>query len=824
MSPKTGFPGLPYLNITLNSKDDSSNIWELKEIPQTLSPFSNKQQIQQVFTLKGWFSGTVAPYTPPTMRDGKGKKLLALYMVGSDLENPLGAGTADLLELIKGYNALSKKQRQQIDVVVAFGGAYKSPRTTETKDGWRGIKFASIEQLKADATDQEFGNADAYLYKAAFANTGDKSTLAQFLSYLKDGYKNHSIKTLILWDHGSAYQGFGGDHEYGGDSLFLNEIDHALTNSQIGKWDLIGFDACLMGNLEVANTIRNHANYLLASEELEPAHGWNWTAVIKAYADHDNVVDMAKIVIDNFVSDKNHADTNGKTLSVVDLSKFNALIDKLGTFAGLNLQKDATKAAMISALPHTDDYGVRKSADGKETRLSIDLKHFAQLAATGTDDAKVQQTLHQLIKAVDNYVLHTNNDGSRPNANGVSFGTFEDGLQRVEEMGLLPPLEQYSSALANFRTKFTALKQADTIEPLITKNIALANGSDLKFASKNPFSGKKGVVATFADDNLTTVSTALGALIPFESDKNIRMFLLLTEEKAHSTTTTGQYFTPTQGIQVYNVKYADDKDSEWMSVGFSHQYEKAGQTYRVYSGFADYISANAAKYLKYDKQGQPIVSDKQSKLFYVKEDMVAEYKGEDKAGKDILYFPVGTKNLVKIESLQSEGKMILVHVDNDLVLFLLTEEGPKPLFKNVIVDAQSNVGVSAQEVVQKANIEIVVDDNNTVVNHSIVTYPNNEGPISKGRKLQLGDVIGFSILGMLVNDDLTLNFSTTKLVTSKYIRFSKEPEFEVELLQDELAEEKEVAEEKDIKLVYSMMAEDIGDNFVVTKLMPVNEP
>ena len=55
--------------------------------------------------------GILSPYVKPAEIDGEGRKLLAIYMVGSDLEeNPnLLAGTTDLKELIIGYVSLSRQ-------------------------------------------------------------------------------------------------------------------------------------------------------------------------------------------------------------------------------------------------------------------------------------------------------------------------------------------------------------------------------------------------------------------------------------------------------------------------------------------------------------------------------------------------------------------------------------------------------------------------------------------------------------------------------------------------------------------------------------------
>ena len=111
----------------------------------------------------------MSPYVKPEEIDGAGRKLLAIYMVGSDLEENDFAGTKDLYELLEGFAALP--DAQTVEVIVAFGGA----RT----DGWEGMKLANIDQLWADAQDGQFGNetgADAYLYQADGAHMGDESS------------------------------------------------------------------------------------------------------------------------------------------------------------------------------------------------------------------------------------------------------------------------------------------------------------------------------------------------------------------------------------------------------------------------------------------------------------------------------------------------------------------------------------------------------------------------------------------------------------------------------------------------------------------------
>ena len=258
--------------------------------------------------------GMLSPYVKPAEIDGAGRKLLAIYMVGSDLEENDRAGSTDLVELIDGYDALPDSQAAE--VIVAFGGA----RT----DGWRGMKFASISQLTTDAQDMEFGNetgSNAYLYQADGAHMGDESSLKLFLDYLRDGYANFDQRFLTFWDHGNSYKGFGDDTNFNGDALLLDEIERAFQRSQPGRFDLIGFDACLMATVEVAKVIEPHAKYIIASEALEPGHGWLWSAVIQLYAQEGSITEAGKQMVDNFVQDVHESELTGKTLSLLDLSQ-----------------------------------------------------------------------------------------------------------------------------------------------------------------------------------------------------------------------------------------------------------------------------------------------------------------------------------------------------------------------------------------------------------------------------------------------------------------------------------------------------------------------
>ena len=87
----------------------------------------------------------------------------------------------------------------------------------------------------------------------------------------------------MLWDHGAGWVGYGVD-EFGESPELLDlpdvtaEIAGGLADAGLTKFDLVGFDACLMSTYEVAAALAPSTNYLVASQELVPGHGWDYRA------------------------------------------------------------------------------------------------------------------------------------------------------------------------------------------------------------------------------------------------------------------------------------------------------------------------------------------------------------------------------------------------------------------------------------------------------------------------------------------------------------------------------------------------------------------
>ena len=341
------------------------------------------------------------------------KTIVAVYMVGSDLESEDNAGTNDIEEMINGYQ---KNPTNDMEIVIAYGGAYKT--------GWEGITYANITDLDNDLTDGYIDGYDSntcYIYKDTNANMGDAETLKNFLQFVENNCSGDRY-ILIFWDHGEAYNGYGNDENHDDDGLNLTELREALNSTNI-TFDLIGFDACLMASLEVANTVDNFGNYMVASEELEPGHGWDYEAIIGNLTTNPNIstVELGKVIVDSFINNPNHDPC--KTLSLVNLSKTDEVINSLNNLS-VKLYDlaypDEYYEEIVQSVVEAQDFGKSEKDD---TEISIDIKHFATIT-----DEKISNISEadDLINSIDDFVIYSKHDSEKPNSYGVSIFSPEN--------------------------------------------------------------------------------------------------------------------------------------------------------------------------------------------------------------------------------------------------------------------------------------------------------------------------------------------------------------------------------------------------------------
>ena len=124
-----------------------------------------------------------------------------------------------------------------------------------------------------------------------------------------------------------------------GHSLDTVELGRVLrlVKKTLGKpLDLLGMDACLMGNLEVAYQARPYVKYIVASEESEPNEGWPYTAVLRKLVETPSLApaDLAFYIVAAYIKSYVEMKYRGPvTQSAFDLSRISIVTEPLDKLA-----------------------------------------------------------------------------------------------------------------------------------------------------------------------------------------------------------------------------------------------------------------------------------------------------------------------------------------------------------------------------------------------------------------------------------------------------------------------------------------------------------
>lgn len=284
------------------------------------------------------------------------------YLCGSNLESEDGAASADLAELLKA------RLPDNVRVIIQTGGASKWHRP--------GISAKHISRYVYQGGKLEL------LAKLPQASMGDEKTLTSFLAFCKEKYSaDHQV--FVFWDHGGgSIGGVANDENFDFDALSLKEINNSFKQVYTASptrppFEIIGFDACLMATLDTASAISGFAKYMVASQEVEPANGWQYTAWVNALGANTAISPEAlgKTICDTYLEGCEEVQTAGNaTLSLIDLVKIpfvNLAYNALGLEAvSLAMDDDSFYAAYGRQAKAAENY-VNSRSEGYTNMVDL---------------------------------------------------------------------------------------------------------------------------------------------------------------------------------------------------------------------------------------------------------------------------------------------------------------------------------------------------------------------------------------------------------------------------------------------------------------------
>ena len=331
--------------------------------------------------------------------------VIQMYLCGADLETRIGSATADLQEIT------NVKLPANIKFVIETGGAEQWQNDT--------VSNSAIERYLYDS------NGLQRLERLPDADMGDVNTLTDFIRYGKENFTaDHRI--FILWDHGGgSCGGICVDERYE-NALSLNDLTQAFgsvygSSPDNPPFEIIGFDACLMATYDTINSLEGFARYVVASEETEPALGWNYVEWLGALANNPAMggASIGKEICDSYLSACEEYDVEDTvTLSVIDMSKLPALreaFENFGLEALVNAYQNPKKffSTYGRGANNAENYGGNNKNDGYTNMVDlVDLARNNKEILPKTSDA--------LINAVNSAVVYKINGDYRDKGGGIS--------------------------------------------------------------------------------------------------------------------------------------------------------------------------------------------------------------------------------------------------------------------------------------------------------------------------------------------------------------------------------------------------------------------
>ena len=198
------------------------------------------------------------------------------------------------------------------------------------------------------------------------------------------------------------------------DNLELKRVFEGLEK----KIDIIGFDACLMGMMEVAYQLKDHAELLVASEELEPGKGWDYTAIVNYLVENPLASNEAisQEIIRSFIDSYADQTSLKVTLSTVRTSKLKNVASLMNHFAHNILRKESNvRGALLSIVDSSETFDYQNNE-----QIYRDLTHFITLTKEHyVDDVEIVQSAENLLVALEEAIIH-NETKNLENAHGLS--------------------------------------------------------------------------------------------------------------------------------------------------------------------------------------------------------------------------------------------------------------------------------------------------------------------------------------------------------------------------------------------------------------------
>ena len=299
-----------------------------------------------------------------------------VYMCGSNLESGYGVASDDLIEM----RGAGLNSRETAVLVMTGGSSFWSAGFDASAAAIHEVSRKGIRTV----------------WSGEAMNMGESGTLSSLLRFGAEQYPADRY-ALILWDHGAGpMEGLCWDELFSMDHLSLTELTRALEDAGLPeRLEFIGFDACLMSSVEVACAVAPYARYMIASQETEPAQGWNY-GFLSSLGREKSGADIGREIV------RTYGEESGKdpfrTLSCIDLDRMPTVVEEMEKlFSETGVRMTQKEYVLLStARDKSAAFGEGVSMFGSRGYDLVDLGDFASRLRDGEN---LNEAVHDAVVA-----------------------------------------------------------------------------------------------------------------------------------------------------------------------------------------------------------------------------------------------------------------------------------------------------------------------------------------------------------------------------------------------------------------------------------------
>lgn len=241
----------------------------------------------------------------------------------------------------------------------------------------------------------------------------------------------------VVWNHGGGWASLAVDEHNpqapGKKTSFTimqvaDALRDGLKQAGIAKLDLIGFDMCLMAQLETAAEMRDLGKLLIASQAIEPGTGWAYDRFLPVLArPQTTLAELGQAIVDTFDGSNREAREAISTLSAIDLEKLEPVLKSFDDALTAILPHMPTLWTPVNqSLFWAEGYATSGRIDdlqsGEHALASVDIIDlFRRIQANSLSGFPAAAEVQRLQAAVQAAVIGVRNSDRHRFSNGLAL-------------------------------------------------------------------------------------------------------------------------------------------------------------------------------------------------------------------------------------------------------------------------------------------------------------------------------------------------------------------------------------------------------------------